>query len=505
MTPKVTVMDDMLSAYFNHELNKVTKNVAEEVVDATTTAAKKGFQPFFEARKFEPFSSPTANTERTGTHAEAYAALGVPDFTQAAAKQKQANATAQANAAKQSAKKEKPALRIVADQDPTNNTVPYVPNSPAANINLNPRSGKVQENSPVAATVEVPRIDVIAGRTGKDLGVKVSPTNHADETVRMNMDVEGMRVNDDGTFNIEDIRARQQRVIDAMREVGGDAKAEKLEKAIAMGYKNKSGENPFKINSSSGGAVPDNGTIMSRVINEGGTHNLTSDEKLYFNLTRAFAEEAGVKIGDNPAEILQKVTPILSKGDGGSTIDFAQVGDKITLTHTPPNRSGKGENATVTKAANPVSSDKAGYEGIGATGGGSGADLLATFGASAALGAAVTTISEGELSASGVARGAMFGIGGGMALRGIGASLGTGTLNAIGRASGNRLSQMENEFASDAGKQIVKGLDAMSSSASAQTQAARIATLAGAGLTGFAMSRDRNHSRGLNSTRGSRF
>jgi hypothetical protein len=46
----------------------------------------------------------------------------------------------------------------------------------------------------------------------------------------------------------------------------------------------------------------------------------------------------------------------------------------------------------------------------------------------------------------------------------------------------------------------MNGMDAAKSQ-----QAMRMATFAGAGLAGFSMGRDRNHSRGMNGSRGSRF
>ena len=469
-------------------------------VEATVN---EGFTPFLSESTFTPFSKTVQEASASQssprmTDDDMYERF-IPSPLKQKPKAKQASPKA-------TPKPKAPALSISAVNSSSTRGAPFMPNSPAANVNLNPGTGKIPKSSPVAAAVEMPSIDIAGGQTAKKLGVKVSKTNHLDETVKMNMDIEGMRVNPDGTFHADDVMLRKQRVIEDMFEVGGEEKGKLLRQSIYMGEAVQKGQNPFNVRTSSGTPASEGETIMSRVA-KGGYDDLNADEQLYFNLTRAFAAEAGVKAGDNPAEILQKVTPILSKGDRGASIDFAQEGSRVTLTHTPPNPNGNGGKgkSSSTKATNPVSSEKAGYEGIGATSGGSGADLLATYGASAGLGAAVTTVSEGEVSPSGIARGAMFGLGGGMALRGVGASLGTGTLNAIGRAGGNRLSQMENEMASDAGKQIVKGLDAMSSSASAQTQAARMATLAGAGLTGFAMSRDRNHSRGLNSTRGSRF
>ena len=138
------------------------------------------------------------------------------------------------------------------------------------------------------------------------------------------------------------------------------------------------------------------------------------------------------------------------------------------------------------------------------------ADAAGKHMAGAVVGAGAVTMSEGEITASGLARGAMAGIGGGIVGRMAAGSLQGGALNQMGKQFGGALSGVSKEgrvggAANKAGNWISDSMDALSSGASASTNAMRTATFAGGALAGFSMARDSNHSRGLNSGRGSRF
>ncbi len=138
------------------------------------------------------------------------------------------------------------------------------------------------------------------------------------------------------------------------------------------------------------------------------------------------------------------------------------------------------------------------------------ADAAGKHMAGAVVGAGAVTMSEGEVTASGLARGAMFGMGGGIVGRMAAGSLQGGALNQMGKQFGGALGGVSKEgrvggAANKAGNWISDSMDALSSGASTSTNAMRAATFGGAALAGFSMARDSNHSRGLNSGRGSRF
>tara|TARA_R100001510_G_C7647766_1_gene205116 strand:+ start:350 stop:1669 length:1320 start_codon:yes stop_codon:yes gene_type:complete len=124
--------------------------------------------------------------------------------------------------------------------------------------------------------------------------------------------------------------------------------------------------------------------------------------------------------------------------------------------------------------------------------------------AGAMLGIGATYMSEGEMSMSGTARGAMFGIAGGKAARMFTGSMRGGAVNSMARGVGDTLSAAgEGTMRKTAGDYIsgaMRGFDGAKSQ-----EAMRMATFAGAGLAGFSMGRDKNHSRGMNGSRGSRF
>lgn len=172
------------------------------------------------------------------------------------------------------------------------------------------------------------------------------------------------------------------------------------------------------------------------------------------------------------------------------------IGDAISaVTDAPKPKSNKG--------SNPVSSEKAGYEGFQS--GGLAMNFLERHGGAAMVGAGAGMMSEGEVSAGGAARGAMFGVMGGKAARMVTGSMKGGAVNALGKSVGSKVSGMgaEGGAANKAGQYLQETMEGFAGSKS--QEAMRIATFAGAGLAGFSMGRDRNHSRGMNSGRGSRF
>lgn len=124
--------------------------------------------------------------------------------------------------------------------------------------------------------------------------------------------------------------------------------------------------------------------------------------------------------------------------------------------------------------------------------------------AGAMLGIGATYASEGEVSMSGTVRGALFGAAGGKAARMFTGSMRGGAVNSMARGVGDTLATAEQgTIRRTAGDYLTK---AMSGFDAAKSQdAMRIATFAGAGLAGFSMGRDRNHSRGMNGSRGNRF
>jgi hypothetical protein len=155
---------------------------------------------------------------------------------------------------------------------------------------------------------------------------------------------------------------------------------------------------------------------------------------------------------------------------------------------------------------NPVSSEKAGAGDVtpGDMGYAGFSNAFERHAAGAAIGAGMGMMSEGEVSVGGAARGAMFGVVGGKAARMFTGSMRGGAVNSMARGVGDTLSSAgPNTMRETAGQFINKtmsGFDAAKSQ-----EAMRMATFAGAGLAGFSMGRDRNHSRGMNGSRGSRF
>ena len=164
----------------------------------------------------------------------------------------------------------------------------------------------------------------------------------------------------------------------------------------------------------------------------------------------------------------------------------------------------KKSNTTKTNdGSNQVSSKKAGYEGFQS--GGLAMNFIERHGGAAMIGAGAGMMSEGEVSAGGAARGAMFGVMGGKAARMVTGSMKGGAVNALGKSVGSKVSGMGAEAgaANRAGQYLQETMEGFAGSKS--QEAMRVATFAGAGLAGFSMGRDRNHSRGMNSGRGSRF
>jgi len=153
--------------------------------------------------------------------------------------------------------------------------------------------------------------------------------------------------------------------------------------------------------------------------------------------------------------------------------------------------------------SNQVSSEKAGYEGFQS--GGLAMNFIERHGAGAMIGAGAGMISEGEVSAGGAARGAMFGVMGGKAARMVTGSMKGGSVNALGKSLGSKIGGMgaEGGAANKAGQYLQETMEGFAGSKS--QEAFRMATFAGAGLAGFSMGRDRSHSRGLNSGRGNGF
>lgn len=155
---------------------------------------------------------------------------------------------------------------------------------------------------------------------------------------------------------------------------------------------------------------------------------------------------------------------------------------------------------------NPVSSEKAGAGDVipgdmGYAGFSSGFERHAT---GAVIGAGMGMMSEGEVSAGGAVRGAMFGVAGAKAARMFTGSMRGGAINSMTRGVGDTLSAAgPGTMRETAGQFINKSMSGFDAAKS--QQAMRMATFAGAGLAGFSMGRDRNHSRGMNGSRGSRF
>jgi hypothetical protein len=178
------------------------------------------------------------------------------------------------------------------------------------------------------------------------------------------------------------------------------------------------------------------------------------------------------------------------------------------------------------KAKNPVSSKEPIYDsattvsqlnkatGV-ATGAGGGADAALTglgyYGASAMFGIGATAMAEGGFSMEGITTGAVMGVGGGIVGRMAAGSLQGGFLNQSMRGTGSFIGDAaEDSFAAGMRGTIGSGLTNAANSLSGMSQAAmtntnRAMTFAGAGLAGFSMGRDRDHSRGFNSGRGNRF
>lgn len=124
--------------------------------------------------------------------------------------------------------------------------------------------------------------------------------------------------------------------------------------------------------------------------------------------------------------------------------------------------------------------------------------------AGAVIGAGMGMMSEGEVSVGGAVRGAMFGVAGGKAARMFTGSMRGGAVNSMARGVGDTLSAAgEGTMRQTAGQFINKSMSGFDGAKS--QEAMRMATFAGAGLAGFSMGRDRNHSRGMNGSRGSRF
>ena len=155
---------------------------------------------------------------------------------------------------------------------------------------------------------------------------------------------------------------------------------------------------------------------------------------------------------------------------------------------------------------NKVPSDKAGTGDVtpgdmdyaGFSGG------MERHGAGAMLGIGATYLSEGEVTLEGTVRGGIFGAMGGKAARMFTGSMRGGAVNSMARGVGDSLAAAEQgTIRKTAGDYITGAMNGMDAAKS--QQAMRMATFAGAGLAGFSMGRDRNHSRGMNGSRGSRF
>jgi hypothetical protein len=178
-----------------------------------------------------------------------------------------------------------------------------------------------------------------------------------------------------------------------------------------------------------------------------------------------------------------------------------RAGYEPKLKDTTPDPSMKSNNVI-----NKVSSSNAGA-GAGTPGDMGYAGFSGAFerhASGAVIGAGMGMMSEGEVSMGGAARGAMFGIAGGKAARMFTGSMRGGAVNSMARGVGDTLSAAENGTMRKTAGDYISG--AMSGFDGAKSQEAmRMATFAGAGLAGFSMGRDRNHSRGMNGSRGSRF
>lgn len=135
-----------------------------------------------------------------------------------------------------------------------------------------------------------------------------------------------------------------------------------------------------------------------------------------------------------------------------------------------------------------------------------------TYMASMGVGMGATFMAEGEVSVGGAARGAIFGLGGGIGGRVLMGSLQKGNLNSMLGGAGSGLTKLAGDgegvmrsTAKTAGDWLSGSMNAMSSATGDGRNAQRVAAFAGAGLMGLSMGRDRNHSRGMNSGRGNRF
>lgn len=135
-----------------------------------------------------------------------------------------------------------------------------------------------------------------------------------------------------------------------------------------------------------------------------------------------------------------------------------------------------------------------------------------TYAASMGLGVGTTYMAEGDVSLSGTLRGAMFGLGGGIAGRAAMGSLQKGGLNNMLSGAGTGLTKLAGEAdgvmgtsARTAGDFLSSSMNSLATATGDQRGALRAAAFAGAGLAGFSMGRDRSHSRGMNGGRGNRF
>ena len=138
-------------------------------------------------------------------------------------------------------------------------------------------------------------------------------------------------------------------------------------------------------------------------------------------------------------------------------------------------------------------------------------DGLGYYSGSAAIGIGAMSMAEGEISMGSVVGGAMAGVGGGVVGRLAAGSLKGGFLNqgmgAMGRGIGGAADDAYFAGARNTvGSSMTNAANALSGMSDAtMTRTMRGMTFAGAGLTGYSMGRDRDHSRGFNSGRGNRF
>ena len=202
-----------------------------------------------------------------------------------------------------------------------------------------------------------------------------------------------------------------------------------------------------------------------------------------------------------PERVIQEYQP----GKKG-ILGFGKQDQVLEMTEQRTVRDVIAEGSQSNKVINEVSSSNAGAgnvtPGDGGYAGFSGA--FERHGAGAMLGAGATMMSEGEVSAGGAARGAMFGVMGGKAARVFTGSMRGGAVNSMARSAGDALGTAEVGTMRKTAGDYISG--AMSGFDGAKSQEAmRVATFAGAGLAGFSMGREKSHSRGMNSSRGSRF